>query len=152
MDLSKLSRSDQIIAGSGIVLLIAAFLPWFSVDVGFASASANAFEFFLVGTVPTILGVIMATQVILSRLTDVKLPETKIPMGRLHMILGIVVAALIWLKLLIGEDIGAGLDADRSIGIFLAALASLGLVAGGVLANREAPQTGGATPPHPPPA
>ncbi len=141
MDLSKLRRSDQIIAGSGIVLLIAAFLPWFSVDVGFASASANAFDFFLVGTLPTILGVVMATQVILSRLTDVKLPEAKVPMGRLHMILGIVVAALIWLKLLIGEEIGAGFDADRSIGIFLAALASLGLVAGGVLANREAPES-----------
>ncbi len=48
------------------------------------------------------------------------------------MIVGIAVAALVLLKLIIGEDF-----ADRSIGIFLSLLAALGLAAGGFLRSKE---------------
>ena len=34
MDLNKLTTSDKVIAGSGILLFIADFLPWFKVDFG----------------------------------------------------------------------------------------------------------------------
>lgn len=132
MDIKKLTRAEQIISGSGIALLIFSFFPWFSVDLGFVSASANAWDYFFFGTLPVLLGLVMVAQVILSRLTEVKLPAIPIPWGQVHMIVGIAVAALVLLKLIIGEDF-----ADRSIGIFLSLLAALGLAAGGFLRSKE---------------
>ena len=35
MDLSKLTTSDKLIAGGGIVLFISMFLPWYGIDAGF---------------------------------------------------------------------------------------------------------------------
>ncbi len=44
MDLSKLKNGQKIILGAGILLIINLFLPWYRVDFGIASASANAFD------------------------------------------------------------------------------------------------------------
>lgn len=156
MDLNKLSTGDKVIAGSGIVLLIAYFMPWFKADAGFVSVSASGGDVgFLWATLPMLLGLIAAGAVIANKLFDVKLPDLPVPWGQAFLGAGGLAAVLVVLKLLIGEDAdGAealGIDVSRSIGIFLAALAAIGLAVGGFLKMQEGDDTpsdgGGGTAP-----
>lgn len=142
MDLNKLTTSDKIIAGSGIVLFIAYFLPWFKVDFGplggSASASGSDVDF-LWSTLPMLLGLIAAGLVIANKLFDVKLPDLPIPWGQAFLGLGALAAVLVVLKLIIGEDPSE--IVDRSYGLFLAALAAIGLAVGGWLKFQEGETT-----------
>lgn len=141
MDLDKLTTSDKIIAGSGIVLFIAYFLPWFKVDFGIggsASASGGDVGFFW-ATLPMLLGLLAAGAVIANKLFDVKLPDLPIPWGQAFLGAGGLAALLVVLKLLIGEDPSS--IVKRSFGLFLAALAAIGLAAGGFLKFQEGDDT-----------
>ncbi len=136
MDLNKLTTSDKVIAGSGIVLFIAYFLPWFKVEAFGVSVTANGSDVgFLWSTLPMLIGLVMAGVVIASKLFDVKLPEIPIPWGQAHLALGAIAAILVLLKLLIGEDPSELVD--RAFGLFLAALAAIGLAVGGFLKYQE---------------
>ena len=147
MDLNKLTTSDKIIAGSGILLFIAYFLPWFKVDFGFGTATASGGDLgFLWATFPMLLGLIAAGTVIATKLFDVKLPDLPIPWGQAYLILGALAAVCVVLKLIIGED---PTDiVDRSYGIFIATSAALGLAGGGFLkfSGNEEPSAPGAPP------
>ncbi|MDQ1534279.1 MAG: hypothetical protein QOF28_2040 [Actinomycetota bacterium] len=142
MDLNKLTQSEKIIAGSAIAFLLFTFLPWY----GIGSASRNGWDYFLFGVIPLLLAVVMVAQIVISRFTDTKLPDPPLPWGQIHLILGGLAALLVFLKLIIGDSVGGGsilgtkiptIDLDRKYGIFLAFIASLGLVAGGYLKSRE---------------
>lgn len=132
MDLSKLSLSDKIIGGSGIALLVFSFFPWFSADFGFVSVSANGWDYFFTGIVPVLLGLVMVAWIVATKLADVELPEIPVPEGLLLLALGGAAAVLVVLRLLMGED-----GVDRSIGLFLATLAALGLAGGAFLKFQE---------------
>lgn len=138
MDLNKLTTSDKVIAGSGIVLFIAYFMPWFKVDFGplGGSVSASGSDVgFLWATLPMLLGLIAAGLVIANKLFDVKLPDLPIPWGQAFLGIGGLAAALVVLKLLIGEDPSS--IVDRAFGLFIAALAAIGLAVGGYLKFQE---------------
>jgi hypothetical protein len=151
VDLDKLTTSDKIIAGSGIVLFIAYFLPWFKVDFGplgggSVSASGGDVGFFW-ATLPMLLGLIAAGVVIATKLFDVKLPDLPIPWGQAYLAAGGLAAFLVVLKLLIGEDPSS--IVKRAFGLFIAALAAIGLAAGGFLKFQEGddtPSSGGTGP------
>jgi hypothetical protein len=167
LDLSKLTTSDKVIAGGGIVLFIAQFLPWFKVsaggDFGFSgiSVTGNGFDVgFLWGTFPMLLGLLMVAQVAISVFApDTKLPDMPATWGQIHLGMGALAAVLVILKLLIGEsDEGIpGVDVTRQFGIFLATLAAIALAAGGFLKFQAEKADGGAggpaapgsTPPQP---
>lgn len=144
MDLNKLSTGDKVIAGSGIVLFVAYFLPWFKIDFGGfigGSASASGSDVgFLWSTFPMLLGLVMAGSVIASKLFDVKLPDLPIPWGQAYLGAGALAAVLVILKLIIGEDPSELID--RSYGLFLATLAAIGLAAGGFLKMQEGDSSG----------
>jgi hypothetical protein len=134
VDLNKLSTSDKVVAGSGLLLFIAYFLPWFKVDFGVLGGSASASGGdvgFLWATLPMLIGLVMAGSVIASKLFDVKLPELPVPWGQVYLGLGGLAALLVTLKLLIGEDPSE--IVKRSFGLFIATIAALGLAAGGFL-------------------
>ena len=142
MDLNKLTMPEKIISVSAIVLFIASFLSWFTLKAsvaGFsASSSGNGWDVgFLWGGVPTILGLVMLTHVILSKLVDnVSVPD--LPWPRIHLVAGVVAAALVVLKLLVGEDTSfPGIEINRAFGLFLAAIAAIGLAVGGFLYYKE---------------
>jgi hypothetical protein len=152
VDLNKLTTSDKIIVGSGILLFIAYFLPWFKVDLDFGLGSAGSVSAkggdvdFIWSTLPMLIGLIMAAVVIASKLFDVKLPDLPITWGQAHLGLGALAAVLVVLKLIIGEDPSE--IVERAYGLFLAALAAIGLAVGGFLkyqAGEDAPATGGDT-------
>jgi hypothetical protein len=146
VDLSKLKTSEKIIAVAGIVLFISSFLPWFKVDLFGFSHNFSGWDvgFFWAG-IPGLLGLAAAAAIISSRLFDVKLPELPVGWGQAFLIAGGVSAAIVLLKLLIGEDD----PIDRAYGLFLATLASLGFAGGGYLAFQEEKSGSGATGPAP---
>lgn len=143
MDLSKLSTSDKVVAGSGLALFIFSFFPWYGVD-GF-DGGRNGWDYFLFGIIPVILGLAMVAVVALKAFSDTDLPDLPIPWGQAMLIAGGVAAILVVLKLLIGDDV-LGFDLDRKFGLFLSALSAIGLAVGGYLKSQEsgdAPSAGG---------
>jgi hypothetical protein len=141
VDLNKLTQSEKIIAGSAIAFIVFSFLPWY----GKGSYNRSGWSYFLFGIIPFLLAVVMVAQIAISRFTDTKLPDPPLPWGQIHLILGGLTALLVFLKLIIGDKYHVGItglgglsvDLDRKFGLFLAFLASLGLVAGGYLKSRE---------------
>jgi hypothetical protein len=139
VDFSKLSTTDKIIAGSGAVLFIASFLPWFKASVeGFGSTTANGWDLdFIWGTLPALLGLLSAFVVLATKLGNMKMPEMPASTGQIMLGVGVLAAFLVVLKLLIGEDGNSFVDVDRAWGLFVATIAALGLAYGGFQSYRE---------------
>lgn len=142
MDFSKLTTADKVVVGSTIAFFIFMFFPWFGIDglEDFGDPTANGFDVgFLWGMLPLIMAVAMSAHVLVTRFAEgAQLPEA--PWSKLYLGLGIAVAALVVLKLLIGESIsgfGFSEDLDRRIGLFLATLAAIGVGVGGFLKFQE---------------
>jgi hypothetical protein len=151
VDLNKLSTSDKIVAGSGLLLFIASFLPWFGIE-GFSGANGNGWDVgFLWGGIPALLGLACAGVVLASKLGDVKLPDLPVTWGQAILGAGALSALLVLLKLLLGYEVcgfGECLDLDRKWGLFVASIAAVGLAVGGFRKYQEgddAPATGGGT-------
>jgi hypothetical protein len=143
VDLNKLTQSEKVIGGSATAFFIFSFLPWF----GKFSGSRNGWDYFLFGVIPVLLAIVMAAQIAIARFSETKLPDPPLPWGQIHLIAGCLAAALVLLKLLIGDSVsglGITIDLDRKYGIYLALLAAIGLAAGGFLKSKEA---AGAPPP-----
>jgi hypothetical protein len=136
VDLNKLTQSEKVIAGSAIALLIFSFFPWYGVTILGRSASRNGWDYFLFGVIPVLLALVMVAQIAIARFSETKLPDPPLPWGQIHLIVGCVAGALVVLKLLIGDSV-SGFDLDRKFGIFLAAIAGIGLAAGGFLKSKE---------------
>lgn len=136
MDINKLSTPEKIISVSAIVLFIASFLPWFKVSFLGSSITGNGWDVgFLWAGIPTLLGLAMLAHVAISNFAEnVKLPE--LPWPKVHLIAGCLAALLVVLKFLIGES-EVGVDFDRAFGLFIAAIAAIGLGVGGFLYYRE---------------
>lgn len=142
MDLNKLTTADKVVAGSGILLFIAYFLPWFKVEAFGVSATASGGDVgFLWSTLPMLLGLVAAGLVIATKLFDVKLPDLPAPLGQILLGLGALAAVLVVLKLIIGEDPTELVD--RAWGLFVATIAAIGLAVGGYLKMQEQGDTPG---------
>jgi hypothetical protein len=159
VDFSKLKTSDWVVGGSAIVLFIGSFLDWFTLDVsGFGiTVGGNGWDtgFFWAG-IPVILGLAMLAVVAIRAFSpDTDLPDLPVGWGQAMLIAGCIAGVIVVLKLLIGHDV-AGVDLDRSFGLFLSALAAVGLAVGGWMKFQEekagGTATGGAAPPPPPSA
>jgi hypothetical protein len=165
MDLSKLKTSDWVIGVSAIVLLISSFLDWFTADIGggdafiSGSVSANGWDLdawpLWVG-LPVLIGLAMLAIVAVRAFSpQTELPQLPIGWGQALFFAGVLSAVLVLLKFLIGEDAGSypGVDIDvsRSLGIFLALLATIGLAAGGFLQwqDEKSGTSAGTAPPTP---
>lgn len=170
MDFSKLKTSDWVIAASGLVLFIASFLDWFTVEIEGneffpgVSEGGNGWDvgFFWAG-IPVLLGLAMIAVVAIKAFSpETKLPDLPIGWGQTLFIAGVVAAVIVLLKLLIGEDVDGGeafgIEVKRAFGLFIATLASIGLAVGGFLKWQEEksgagdlPMAGGPSAPPPPP-
>jgi hypothetical protein len=163
VDFSKLKTSDWLIGGGAIVLFIGSFLPWFKVSVSCAgvsfggSATGNGWDvgFFWCG-IPVILGLAMLAYVAIRAFSpDTSLPDLPITWGQALLGAGGIAAALILIKLIIGESgggtgFGCSVDVSRSFGLFLSFLAAAAMAGGAFLKfqeERAGGTAGGSTPP-----
>ena len=153
MDLSKLTTSDKLIAGGGIVYLISMFLDWFEYEEAGFGISANGWDYFLGGIVPLLLIAVMVAHVLITRFApDTSLPDLPVPWSQIHLFAGIAAVVIVLLRLIIPAEIefggfDTGEDFDRAFGILLALVAAAVVAYGGFLKSREgdAPAVGGDT-------
>lgn len=153
---------EKIAAGSGVVLLIALFLPWYGVGIEFGGVSAsengNAWETMSFIDLLLFLIALEAIAIPLARAAG-SLPAG-VP-GPLILLVGGALALLLVIFRII--DIPAdfdgipaaaedAIDLSRKIGIFVALLAAAGLAYGGWRANAEVPRDAATAPSAPPPA
>lgn len=166
MDLNKLTTGEKVVGGAAILFIITTFLPWFTIELDMfgisQSESGNGWDVgFLWARFPALIALVMLVAVLASKLGGMQLPQLPVTWGQLHLGLGALVALLVILKLIIGEDGGlsaeeqalfddTGLEITRAWGLFVAVLAAIGLAVGGFLMFNEEKSgaTGGAaTPP-----
>ena len=157
MDTSRLSIGEQIAAVSGVVLLIALFLPWYGVDVnlgGIATGSASASAWEALGFIDILLFLVavVAIGVPVAKATG-SLPDD-VPGPLLVLVAGGVGVLLVLFRIvdLPTPDLGGGVDFSRKFGIFLGLAAAVGVAYGGWRANEEAPATSTPAAAPPPPA
>lgn len=128
--MDKLSTGNKVLVGGAIVLLISMILPWFSMSVGGFSTDESGFGVGGMAFVAWLLCTAAAVMVVLRKLEMVQMPATMGPLtpSQLELVLAAVGCLFVLLQLLVGYH-----SWDRSLGIFLAVLASGATVAGGYL-------------------
>lgn len=125
---------EKIILGAGVVLIIdLIFLPWHSVDLIIGTYTRSGIEspnsFW--GVVALLVTIAMVTWIVLTRFTTVKVPDLPVPQSQAMFIAGIVVLAVLALKLISETD---ALGYGSWLGILLAG----GLAYGGFQMKKEA--------------
>ena len=154
MDKLKISTANLVILVAGAVMLIASFLAFNkfslpSISVaglkigGTQSFNAWSSHFFLIATIPALLGAVMAAQVALSAFAPgVQLPERVLGLtwNQIHLVLGLQ-ATIMMLAFLVQSTT----PLDKGIGLFLMLLAAIALLVGAVLRMQE-PASGSAPP------
>jgi hypothetical protein len=128
-----LPTGDKVIGICGLVTFIAAFLPWFSVSGFGVSAHASGWDIgFLWAGIPALIGLALAALVVAQGAAGFQLPDLPVTRGQALLGAGGLCALLVLLKVITGYH-----GTDRSIGIFLALLSTLGLAAGGYLVFQD---------------
>ncbi len=122
--ITAMSNGEKLIAGGGILLLVAAFLPWYSIDFGRNGLQSPGAIWSLLAVV---IGVIMAAAILAPKFTDVKLPDLgSITWPQAHLGLGVGALLLVVIKFL-SESSFLG------FGFYLGFIAAVALAAGGYL-------------------
>lgn len=132
--LNTLSNGEKLIAGGGVVLLVASFLPWYSIDFGgLASFTRNGWQSpgAIWSLLAVLIGVAMAAAILLPKFGNVQLPDLgSITWPQAHLGLGIAALVFIILKF-INES------SYMSFGFYLGILAAIALAVGGYLYYTE---------------
>lgn len=142
MDLSKFKTSDWLKVGGGVLMLIAGFLAWISVDVpsGVSLGSEpNAFDFFWTGTLPWILLVgvgLIAFLLATGNLKSGSLPWPLVMVGATALA---VLLLLIRVLFNPGVETGSvqGFDVSRGFGMWLALIAGIVSLVGALNGFKE---------------
>jgi hypothetical protein len=147
MDKLKLSTANIVILVAGVVMLIASFLAFNKISIpsfssggvsfggGSHSYSAWSSHFFLIATIPALIGIVMAAQVALAAFApQVKLPERVLGLtwNQVHIVLAFQ-ATIMMLAFLIQSTS----PLDKGIGLFLMLIAAIALLVGAVLRMQE---------------
>jgi hypothetical protein len=147
-DTSRLRFGDMIAAGSALVLFISLFLDWYNVSVeglgglGGSSQGGNAWDalgpgdFFLLLVALAVIGIVVV------RALGVEPAGLPVPLSTIVLALGALAALYVLFRLIVTpvdvpDALDDAVDVGRSIGVFLAFLATLGITAGGFLSARE---------------
>ena len=134
--LNELSLGEKLIGGGGILMLIASFLPWYSIDLGIAgfdSINRNGWQSpgAIWSILAVLIGVVMAVAAVAPKLANMRLPDLgSITWGQALLALGALTVLLIFLKLIAESSY-------LSFGFFLGIIAAIALAAGGYLMYTE---------------
>jgi ascorbate-specific PTS system EIIC-type component UlaA len=107
---TKLSQGERIVLVGGLLLILdLLFVQWHSVDVSrldldFQPARTGATgvqePYAAYGVVAVILTAVMVAQIVIARLTPVRLPGSRMFWAQAHLIAGVFVAVVLVIKLL----------------------------------------------------
>jgi hypothetical protein len=148
-DTSRLRFGDMIAAGGALVLFISLFLDWYNVSVeglgglGDASQGGNAFDALGFGPIFLLLVALAVIAIVVMRALGAEPAGLPVPLSTIILGLGALAALYVLFRLLVVPDGDVPeaaedfVDFGRSIGIFLAFLATLAITAGGFLSARE---------------
>ena len=129
MDLRRLRAGEWIVGASGGVLLLALFLPWFTVDGG---GEATGWE--ALSVLDIILALIAAAAAALLLVTATqRVPAVPVALDALLALAGLLAVVLIVARALNLPDVATG----REWGLWLGLAGSLGVLAGAMLAVRD---------------
>lgn len=130
MDFSRFKVSDWLIVGGGLGFLIfGTFFDWISVSgFGESASGANAFDFFLTGTVPWIL--VIGAAVLTFLLVGGVITSSNVPWPLVILAATALGTLLVLLRLLfpgMGEDIpdDSGIEVGRAVGLWLSTLSAI---------------------------
>ena len=136
----KLTPANLVIMVSGAVIFIASFLAFFKsfeVAPGFSAPSSSAWDrsLFVIYTVPALLGLLMAGQVVIvTFFRGVAMPSRLFGMTWAQVHLALAFQALLMMIAFLVQDTGT---LEHGIGFWLMLIAAGGLFAGGVMKMRE---------------
>jgi len=155
MDLRRLRAGEWITGASGLLLLVALFLPWYELGQGIVTgppdvldARASAWDAFTILDVLLALGALAAIAVIVVTALE-PVPAVPIAMQSLVVLVAIVLLLLVVFRLADPPDVtflestdapGARSnvqDLDRAAGAWLGLVGVLGICAGGLIAMRD---------------
>jgi hypothetical protein len=131
MDFSKLSNGAKVAVIGGAVLIVNLFLPWYSIDLGIASASINAFDSGFLAWGGSFLAVAGAVVVLLKALGTQDVKAGKFAAEQLAVILAGLGTVLIVLRLITETNF-------MSFGLYLGIVAAAAVAYGSWTAMKEA--------------
>jgi hypothetical protein len=106
--LARVSQGERIVLVGGLLLIIdLLFVPWHSVDLGVLDVRITAVQepYGAYGVVAVILTAVMVAQIVVARLTPVRLPGSPALWAQVHLIAGVFVAVVLVIKLLRSTDL-----------------------------------------------
>lgn len=143
MDFSKFKTSDWLKAGGGLLMLIAYFLAWWTIDIpGVGSAGdVSGSDYFLTGTVPWLILVAIGVLTVLAALDIFKLPAS-FPAPLIFLAASALAFLLILFRFFSdGFDYGGFGNYDnyvsRGAGLYLALVAAIAVLVGSFLGFKE---------------
>jgi carbon starvation protein CstA len=155
MDLRRLRAGEWIVGASGLLLLVALFLPWYELGQGIVTgpadvldARASAWDAFTILDVLLAIGALAAIAVIVVTAVEA-VPAVPIAFESLVTLLALLLLLLVLIRLANPPDVtflestavpGARSDVesiDRAAGAWLGLLATIGMFGGGLLAMRD---------------
>jgi hypothetical protein len=149
-----MSRGSQVAGISAVVLLVATFLPWVSVEFGPLSESGSGFGEFALGKLAALCALLIIAVIAIETFA----PQVTLPAAPSLIIIALGVLAIIfvgWHVLFLpdefdqvnsavddalgdaGGDLGLDIDAGRAWGVFVAFIAAIGATVGGYLKLSE---------------
>jgi hypothetical protein len=154
-DTTRVRFGDLVAAASGLVLFLSLFLNWYKVSVkavlGSASAAVSGWEALSFIDILLFIVAIIAIAVAVARMANAFPRALPVSPGLLVLAAGILATLLVLFRIIDIPGSGdvanvPGVDLGRSIGIFIALIAALGVTAGGWMTwNEEGkPKPGGA--------
>jgi hypothetical protein len=129
MDLRRLRTGEWIAALSGVALLVSLFLPWYG-----AGADGDASGWEALAVVDIALALVAAFGVsILVVTASQRVPAVPIALSAMGTLVGLIGVVLVLIRL---AATPGGFD-GRELGVWLALVAAIGIVAGGALAMHD---------------
>jgi hypothetical protein len=155
MDLRRLRAGEWIMGASGLLLLVALFLPWYELGEGFVAgpadvldAHASAWDSFTILDVLLALGALAAIAVVVVTALEA-VPAVPIALQSLVTLVAVLLLLLVLFRIADPPDVtflestdapGARADVqdvDRAAGAWLGLVGVLGMTAGGLIAMRD---------------
>ena len=128
MDLRRLRAGEWMAGVSGLVLLVSLFLPWYGDEAG----SRTGWE--SLGALDVVLAVVALSALAIPVVTALeRVPAVPLAHQSLTTLIGLLALALVLIRVLNMPDWAD----EREWGLWVALAATLGIVAGGLVAMRD---------------